>query len=616
MQDRLAALLHFGLSLAPAHEKQRRQWLQEVLAADPDAWRQQFRQAVTRADAELLARLVDQVDVAHEPSLFLVQVAWNPLLMNHPARLRMLRRAQQRHPNDYWLNLELADALYFSVIRRGKGEHTARKEELPVVSEAVGFARVAVGVRPGSPIACNYLGLALRGQGDLKGAIACFTRALDLDPKNARTHHNLGNTLQAQGNLAEAIACYKKAVDLNPTGPSLHYNLGTALAKQGDVARAIACYKKALDLKPRHALAHNNLGQALYHRGNIKGAIDCYRKALEIDPELAVVHNTLGLALTAQGDVKGAIACYTQALKLDPRYAQAHNNLGNARAAQGDGKGAIACYHKALDLDPRDARTHYNLGKALNAQGDLKGAITCYTQAIKLDPKLAEAHCNLGHALRAQGNFALALSALQRGHQLGSPRATWRYPSARWVDECQRLLDLDTRLPALLAGDEHPANAAEQLALADLCQRYKKRYAAAARFYQGAFAAGDAPTSQHGYNAACAAARAAAGQGEDASKLADKEKTRLRWQALAWLKDALHQHSQQLQTADAKSRQAMHQTLQQWQKAADLAGVRDEEALAQLPAAERTAWQQFWADVAALCRKAGAEPKDAASPAE
>jgi hypothetical protein len=51
------------------------------------------------------------------------------------------------------------------------------------------------------------------------------------------------------------------------------------------------------------------------------------------------------------------------------------------------------------------------------------------------------------------------------------------------------------------------------LALAHLCQRYKKRYAAAACFYADAFAAGATQSSQRAYNASCAAALAAAGKG-------------------------------------------------------------------------------------------------------
>ena len=51
------------------------------------------------------------------------------------------------------------------------------------------------------------------------------------------------------------------------------------------------------------------------------------------------------------------------------------------------------------------------------------------------------------------------------------------------------------------------------------------------------------------------------------------------------------------------------QTLKHWQQDADLAGVREGEALAKLPEEEQKAWQDLWSDVETLLKKAeGARP--------
>ena len=84
---------------------------------------------------------------------------------------------------------------------------------------------------------------------------------------------------------------------------------------------------------------------------------------------------------------------------------------------------------------------------------------------------------------------------------------------------------------AILRGEARPADATEQLGLGELCT-LKKRYAAAARFYADAFTAepklADDLQRWNRYGAACAAALAAAGKGEDAAKLADQERVKLR----------------------------------------------------------------------------------------
>jgi tetratricopeptide (TPR) repeat protein len=478
------------------------------------------------------------------------------------------------------------------------------------LEEAIAEHREAIRLKKDYAEAHNDLGAALHEQHRLDEAIGAFREAIRLKKDDALAHYKLGNALRDKGRLEEAIAEYREAIRLKKDYAEAHNNLGLALADKGQLDDAIAEYRKAIASRqvfPEAHRAHLNLGATLHAQGDVKGAIACYTKALQLDPKYAKAHNNLGLALQAQGDWKGSIACYRQSLALDPNAAATHVSLGNALAAQGDWKGAIACYHKALALDPKDARTHYNLGNALKGQGDVKGAIACYRKALALDPKDAEAHCNLGQVLQEQGHFTQALQALKRGHQLGSQRPDWRYPSARWVDDCQRLLDLDTRLPALLQGDELPKDTAEQLALADLCQHYKKRYAAAARFYADAFAAGVAQTTRRAYAAACAAALAASGKGEDAAQLVAKEKTRLRQQALAWLKHALKIQGKLLE--DPERQKDVWETLQHWQKDADLAAVRGDEALAKLPADEQAGWRQLWADVEKTLARARQENK-------
>ena len=106
---------------------------------------------------------------------------------------------------------------------------------------------------------------------------------------------------------------------------------------------------------------------------------------------------------------------------------------------------AIAACRRSIELKPEFADVHYKLGNFLDDAGRPDEAEAAYRKAIALRPDHAESHCDLGKALWKQGKLAQALSSLERGHELGSRRKNWPYPSAEWVRECRELLERDGR---------------------------------------------------------------------------------------------------------------------------------------------------------------------------
>jgi hypothetical protein len=171
---------------------------------------------------------------------------------------------------------------------------------------------------------------------------------------------------------------------------------------------------------------------------------------------------------------------------------------------------------------------------------------------------------------------------------------------------------IERKLPAFLKGEFQPSDSKERLGLAGVCER-KKLYQKAVDLYAAAFAAdpklADDLGAAHRYSAAGAASLAAAGQGEDADKIDDKEKARHRKQALDWLRADLALRTRQLTSGKPADRAEVQRALQHWQKDADLASIRDKAALTKLPSDEQKAFAQLWADVAALLKKTEQKPK-------
>ena len=260
----------------------------------------------------------------------------------------------------------------------------------------------------------------------------------------------------------------------------------------------------------------------------------------------------------------------------------------------------------ASQLKPDDGDAYYNLGTSLIEMGRVDEALVPLRRAIGLMPDHAESHCNLGLALWKQGEFTQALIALERGHELGSRRKDWSYPSAEWLRVCRRRIELDGRLAAVLRGEAQPADADERDAYAHLCYE-KKRYVAAARFFSQGLTADPKPAddleNSHRYQAACAAALAGCGRGDDAGQLDDKERVRWRKQALDWLRADLKAYGELLPVSNPKERQRLQEWLRSWKSEQALAGLRDATAVAHLSAAEQESCKQLWAEVQALLAK-------------
>jgi Flp pilus assembly protein TadD len=421
-----------------------------------------------------------------------------------------------------------------------------------------------------SPQILIALGTQLRSHG--ADAVPLLTAAQRRFPSDFWLNSGLGWASYEAKRWEEAIGYYRAALALRPSDSAVYNNLGVALANKGRVDEAIAEYKKAIELDPTFTMPHNNLGNALAGKGRLDEALAEYRKAIELDPKNAYAHHNLGVALYRKGRVDEAIAEYQKAIELEPKHVKAHSNLGVALKDKGHLDEAITEYRKAIELDAKNAYAHNNLGDALAKKDRLDEAIVEFRKASELDPRLAVARANL----------------------------------ARW----EPIRVLRSKLPAFLAGKYEPRDNAERLHLAQLCA-FKKHNRVAAQLYADAFAAepkrADDLSTQDRYNAACCAALAAAGQGQDAAKLDSKERSRWRKQSLDWLRGDLTADGKLLDGGKPEDRALVRQNLQHWQQDADLSSLRDKDGVSKLPAEERQACEKLWADVAALLAKA--QPK-------
>jgi tetratricopeptide (TPR) repeat protein len=78
---------------------------------------------------------------------------------------------------------------------------------------------------------------------------------------------------------------YSKALEIDPKNAAVRTDMGIMYRKKGDYDRAIAEFKKAAEVDPKHVNSRYNLGMVLlYDKQDIKGAIKAWEDYLRLEP--------------------------------------------------------------------------------------------------------------------------------------------------------------------------------------------------------------------------------------------------------------------------------------------------------------------------------------------
>lgn len=339
--------------------------------------------------------------------------------------------------------------------------------------------------------------------------------------------------------------------------------------------------------------------------GSVTEQLRWFQAAAAAAPEFPAAHINMGNALALNDQFDAAMTCYNKAIELDPLIAGSHLSLALALYDQGQVGEAIASYQRALYFEPSNAETHVALARALDDIGQMNEAIAEFQKAVELDPDSPGPFFQLGDLLKTQGQFSESQAAIQRGHALGLNQPNWMIPSSDLVRHAELMVAMDSKLPAFLNGVFEPADAMERTTLAEVCIA-RKLYHTAAGLYVTAFTLApelaDDPESEHRYNAVRAVALATTGPGEDAARLDDKEKTRLRQQGLEWLRAELTLRRRQLESDLDADRALAMTALQNLQNNRDLGGIREPEAITDMTADEQQAITRLWDDVDAILK--------------
>ncbi|HKO36672.1 MAG TPA: tetratricopeptide repeat protein [Pyrinomonadaceae bacterium] len=244
---------------------------------------------------------------------------------------------------------------------------------------------------------------------DLDGALADYTRAIELDPSLHAAYHNRAVIRYDRKDFDGAIADADKLLALKPNFAFAYGIRGAARGGKGDFDGAIADIERAIQLdvslserlKPFLQNAYYNRGGARLKKKDLDGAIADFDRSVALQPGDVDAYRQRALARRRKSDFDGAIADYTKIIELRPTGVEAYLERGLLRLLKDragvpkDEAGAWADFTKATEIKPPSALAFYKRASdfyGIFHKRDDGAAVADYTRAIEIDPKFGRAY--------------------------------------------------------------------------------------------------------------------------------------------------------------------------------------------------------------------------------
>jgi Tfp pilus assembly protein PilF len=152
---------------------------------------------------------------------------------------------------------------------------------------------LAQGLEHGTLFSLRALGHTEAGRHE--EALKDLRKAHFLAPNDFAVLNALGLACGRLDRLSEAVACYDKALAINPGFAPVWFNRGAALERLGELAGAAESYDRATELEPKHLAAWANSAWVASRRGDAAAAQTAAEHALALDPDCTLA----SLALAA-----------------------------------------------------------------------------------------------------------------------------------------------------------------------------------------------------------------------------------------------------------------------------------------------------------------------------
>lgn len=186
---------------------------------------------------------------------------------------------------------------------------------LGMYSEAINDINIYLSKNQNDDVFYEIRGYSYFNIGNYQAALTDFEMQVKLNPKED-AYFNRGRAKSDLGNNVGAIADFTKAINLKPDFSMAYNNRGWCKFELKNFNSALIDFNKAIELDPKNWVAYDSRQETKFALGDLNGSLSDCNKALELNPECSNSIFFKGRIYYKKGNKQKACEYWEQAMNL------------------------------------------------------------------------------------------------------------------------------------------------------------------------------------------------------------------------------------------------------------------------------------------------------------
>lgn len=255
-------------------------------------------------------------------------------------------------------------------------------------------------------------------------ALADFTKAIELDPFQARHYAHRGLVYLILKEYRQALEDYNKALELNPNNLEFYRQRALCHLCHHSLELASSDLLLVESIENQKRCENNEIGLDFFGKGEFEQSLQPFNQLIQANPAEPIAYQNRGAAHYQLGHLDLAIDDFDRALQLAPQKEELYAMRGAAYLLVSHFEEAQKDLLTAVQLNPEGTAAYKNLAALYYATDDLDEALNYCLKVLSYSSNDPEMLRDLALIYFLQENYAEALTYCNKLSELGEATTT------------------------------------------------------------------------------------------------------------------------------------------------------------------------------------------------